>query len=207
MSSAMRACAPCKHDLIRDAAKAVFLRAGYGASMDLVAAEAGVSKQTVYNHFASKDALFRATMAALRDEFLNVLGEQDVSGKEPRETLTRLAEHVVTLLLRPSMLGLHRMLVAEAPRFPDLARQVYAAGPGEGGRRLAAYLAAQDRRGALRVPEPDLAAQQFLGALTGNLQLRALLDVPVPQAEVERSVRHLVETFLRAHARHQSSSR
>jgi TetR/AcrR family transcriptional regulator, mexJK operon transcriptional repressor len=169
VSSAMRTCGAGKQDLIRDAAKAVFLRAGYGASMDLVAAEAGVSKQTVYNHFGSKEALFRAIMAALGDEFLTVLGEQDVVGKEPRETLTRLAEHVATLLLSPSMLGLHRMLVAEAPRFPDLARQRHTAGLGEGVRRLADYLREQDRRGVLRVPAPDLAAQQFLGALTGNL--------------------------------------
>jgi hypothetical protein len=94
------------------------------------------------------------------------------------------------------------MLVAEAPRFPDLAREIYVGGAARAVEELATYLEDQTRRGTLAVDDPPLAAEQFFGALRGNLQVRALLnpgDIPTP-AEIERAVRHAVRGFLRAHA-------
>lgn len=204
MTSAIRAVqrtAPPKQDVIREAAKRVFLREGYGASMDLVAAEAGVSKQTVYNHFGSKEGLFRAIVAGLSEEFLTVLVEGRRVDDDPAATLRQLAQRFLGLLLAPSSLALHRMLVAEAPRFPDLARAVYMAGPAQAIERLAAYLEDQNRRRNLAVADPTLAAEQFFGGLTGQIHLRALLGVRTPSAdEVGRTVDNVVGAFLRAHA-------
>lgn len=201
MSSAVQRAAPAKQDLIREAAKQVFLREGYGASMDLVAAEAGVSKQTVYHHFGSKEELFRTVVEALSEEFLTVLVEGRRVDDDPAETLHQLARRFLALVLAPSSLALHRMLVAEAPRFPDLARAVYAAGPAQAISRFAAYLEEQNRRGKLAVADPTLAAEQFFGGLTGQIQLRALLGVRAPSAdEVGRAADNLVSGFLRAHA-------
>jgi hypothetical protein len=94
------------------------------------------------------------------------------------------------------------MLVAEAPRFPDLAREIYVGGAARAVEELATYLEDQTRRGTLAVDDPPLAAEQFFGALRGNLQVRALLnpgDIPT-EAEIERALRHAVGGFLRAHA-------
>ena len=202
MSSVLQHTASPKHDVICEAAKRVFLHEGYRASMDLVAAEAGVSKQTVYNHFGSKEGLFRAIIEGCSEGFLIVLVGGDPGVSDPGETLRQLGERFLGLVLDPESLALHRMLVAEAPRFPDLAEEVYGAGPGQAVRRLAAYLGQQDRRGTLAVPDPVLSAEQFLGALTGHVHLRALLGVARPSAaEVEQAVRHAVGAFLRAHAR------
>jgi hypothetical protein len=94
------------------------------------------------------------------------------------------------------------MLVAEAPRFPDLAREIYLGGPARGASELALYLAQESRKGTLAVADPALAAEQFFGALCGHLQLRALLspdDAP-GEAEIERAIGHAVRGFLRAQA-------
>jgi TetR/AcrR family transcriptional regulator, mexJK operon transcriptional repressor len=104
--------------------------------------------------------------------------------------------------LTPSYIALHRMLVAEAPRFPDLAREIYHGGPARGVSELALYLAQEDRKGTLAVADPALAAEQFFGALYGHLQLRALLspDEAPGEAEIERAIGHAVQGFLRAQA-------
>jgi TetR/AcrR family transcriptional repressor of mexJK operon len=201
VSAAIRTVSAPKHDLILDAAKRVFLRAGYSASMDLVAAEAGVSKQTVYNHFASKEGLFRAIVDDLASELLDVLVERVSTRDDPACTLEALARRFLKLLLMPSSLALHRMLVAEAPRFPDLAHEIYIGGAERAVEELATYLEAQSRRGTLAVDNPPLAAEQFFGALRGNLQLRALLnprDMP-RETEIERALEHAVRGFLSAH--------
>lgn len=197
----MQPAASSKQDAIREAATRVFLREGYGASMDVVAAEAGVSKQTVYHHFGSKEGLFRAIVEALSEDFLGVLVERERAGDDPATTLGELAHRFLSLLVAPSSLALYRMLVAEAPRFPDLAREFYGAGPGRAVRRLAAWLEEQDRRGRLAVPDPALSAEQFLGALVGHIQLRALLGLPAApcRSDLRRAAAYAVEGFLRAH--------
>jgi TetR/AcrR family transcriptional repressor of mexJK operon len=201
-ASPVRTVSAPKHDAILEAARRVFLREGYSASMDLVAAEAGVSKQTVYNHFGSKEGLFRAIVDHASGELLEVLVERDGARADPAATLETVARRFLNLLLRPSYLALHRTLVAEAPRFPDLAREIYLGGPAYAASELAHYLAQENRKGTLAVADPALAAEQFFGALCGHLQLRALLsprDGP-GEAEIERAVGHAVGSFLRAHA-------
>jgi TetR/AcrR family transcriptional repressor of mexJK operon len=200
VSLGVRTVSAPKHDAILDAAKRVFLRAGYSASMDLVAAEAGVSKQTVYNHFGSKEGLFRAIVDHVSGELLDVLVERDGARADPAATLEAIARRFLKLLLTPSYLALHRMLVAEAPRFPDLAREIYVGGPARAANELALYLADESTKGTLAVTDPALAAEQFFGALCGHLQLRALLsprDAP-HETEIERAIAHAVRGFLRA---------
>ncbi|HEX5078607.1 MAG TPA: TetR/AcrR family transcriptional regulator [Geminicoccaceae bacterium] len=199
---AARAVSLPKHDAILDAARRVFLREGYSASMDLVAAEAGVSKQTVYNHFGSKEGLFRAIVDHASNELLDVLVERDGARADPAAALEMIARRFLALLLAPSSVALHRMLVAEAPRFPDLAREIYLGGPARAARELALYLGEESRKRTLAVADPALAAEQFFGALCGHLHLRALL-IPreAPRAaEIERAIAHAVRGFLRAHA-------
>jgi TetR/AcrR family transcriptional regulator, mexJK operon transcriptional repressor len=202
VSPAIRLASVPKHDAILDAARRVFLREGYSASMDLVAAEAGVSKQTVYNHFGSKEGLFRAIVDHVSGELLDVLVEGGGARADPATTLEAVARRFLKLLLEPSYLALHRMLVAQAPRFPDLAREIYLGGPARAASELALYLAQETRKGTLAAADPALAAEQFFGALCGHLHLRALLsprDAP-GEAEIERAITHAVRGFLRAQA-------
>jgi len=198
-ASAMPGASGRKHQAIQRAGTDVFLRLGYGAaSMDLIASEAGVSKQTVYNHFHSKDALFKAIVEDLTATLMAPLVLRDAAASSPDRLLRAFGRDFLTLMLRPSSLALYRLIVAESARFPELGGAIYAVGAGRLIAMLADYLAWETRNGRLDVADPDLAAEAFIGALTGRLQLRALLGVRnrPDEAELQRRIDHAVSGFL-----------
>jgi TetR/AcrR family transcriptional regulator, mexJK operon transcriptional repressor len=191
---------PAKHRAITEAAAAAFLAEGYeGASLDHIAATAGVSKQTIYNHFADKESLFRAICGDLTSRLVASLHPPGGSDENPAVTLRRLGQACLELALLPSSLALHRLIIGEAARFPELGRAIYQAGPARIVAELAAYLEEQTERGRLSVDDPSAAAEQFLGMLIGHHQLRALLGLGGPDASIiARRVEEAVGTFLRA---------
>lgn len=188
-----------KHGAIQRAGTEVFLRLGYGAAtMDLVAAEAGVSKQTVYNHFHSKEGLFKAIIEELTTALMAPLVLRDTAGSTPDRVLRSLGRDFLGMMLRPSSLALYRLIVAESARFPELGEAIYEVGTGCLLSMLADYLAWEARNGRLSVADPALAAEQFVGLLSGRLQLRALLGVgaTLGEAELQRRADHAVSCFL-----------
>jgi AcrR family transcriptional regulator len=197
-----------KHRAIQHAGTAIFLRLGYGAaSMDLIAAEAGVSKQTVYNHFQSKEALFKTIIEDLTSTLMAPLSLSDAEKSTPEQVLLSLGRDFLALMLRPSSLALYRLIVAESARFPELGGAIYAVGVGRLLAILAEYLAWETRNGRLSVPDPELAAEQLIGMLTGRIQLRALLGYAIPdEAELQRRAEHAVSSFLVLYAPRRSQA-
>lgn len=189
-----------KHAAIERAGTAVFLRHGYeSASMDAIAAEAGVSKQTVYNHFRSKEALFKAIIESLSAGLLAPLEMHEAANAEPPSVLGTLGRDLLSLMLQPSSLALYRLIVAESARFPELGGDIYAIGTGRLIAMLARYLAWETDRGRLAVTDAAAAAELFIGMLSGRAQLRALLGVetaPDPAA-IDRRVALAVSGFLK----------
>jgi TetR/AcrR family transcriptional regulator, mexJK operon transcriptional repressor len=154
-----------KRTAILDAAATVFLRSGYrGTSMDEIAARAGVSKQTVYKHFADKESLFseivtRAVSEAADPVYDEVLRLEDTGDVEA--DLRGLARQLLARVIQPRLLQLRRLVIGEAGRFPELGRTFYEQGPG---RTIAALASAFERladRGALQLDDPQLAAAHF----------------------------------------------
>jgi len=194
-----------KRKAILAAATRLFLRAGYGAAtMEAIAAEAGVSKQTIYHHFGSKDALFGAIVADLCDSLLASLAPSGHGEGEPRTALIRLGRQVLELALAPDLLALHRLIIAESPRFPELGAATFESGPRLAATRLAGYLREQSQKGALDVGAPELAAEQFFGLILGHKQLRALLRQGEPRpdaADIKHWVERAVEVFLAGYRR------
>jgi AcrR family transcriptional regulator len=189
--------------MILDGARAAFARHGYErASMDLVAARAGVSKATLYNHFEDKRALFAdcylAGIAALRARIARVFESQT---GDPVVDLQRVGEHLLEVLLASTTVELHRVLMAEAIRFPDLGRALWEHCACTMTGWLAGYLERQHASGVLRVEEPELAARQFLALCQVDLVTRRRLGIAPRTTEAERraSVAHAVRTFMRAH--------
>ena len=189
-----------RRDQILDAARAIFLRESYtGASMESVARQAGVSKQTIYNHFANKDELFRALVLDICARYTIALGDPTlVLDREPEDVLSHFGETVLKQASSSDTMHLHRLLQLEGRNHPSLAESFYKFGPDRTARWLTQYLEAQVERGRLQVDEPRVAAEQFVTMLMGHLRLRHLLGLTgVPdKAERARYVASAVNIFL-----------
>lgn len=186
-----------KHADILAVAMDVFLERGYhAASMDAIAARAKVSKITVYAHFSSKQALFSAIIAELAGRLTGAFERMTLAGLPPEKALRRMARAYLDLALAPRSLALHRLVVAEAARQPQLGRLIHRHGPVAIAATLATYLKAQP---SLRIANPDLAAQQFLGMVLAQNQLGLLLagrPAAKSKAALEAAIDHAVELFL-----------
>jgi TetR/AcrR family transcriptional repressor of mexJK operon len=199
-----------RRQAIIQAATEVFLRNGYlGATTDEVAARAGVSKQTLYKHFADKQRLFAEiimeTTGQVVDELSHAVAGTLEGTQDVRAALRELADGFLRGLLQPDVLRLRRLLIAEADRFPEVGRAWFDRGfdrtlviLGEAMQRLA-------DRGLLHdLADPTLAAYQFAGLVVYqpmNQVMFAGTDALPPADKLERIADAAVEMFLACYGR------
>jgi TetR/AcrR family transcriptional regulator, transcriptional repressor NalC len=160
-----------------DAATNAFLQHGYeGTTLDMIIAEAGGSRRSLYDYFGDKQGLFGAVIRYHTDKLVEEVRSIDVTGMSARDGLTMLAKNFVFALLEPVNLELYRLLITQAPAFPDLGHTVYQAGPELLLSELEKYLKHLQREGQLpaQLPTPHT-ARQFLGMVKAEFQLCALL--------------------------------
>jgi TetR/AcrR family transcriptional repressor of mexJK operon len=192
-----------RRDAILDVARACFLAEGYAAtSMSTIAARLGGSKGTLYNYFRSKEELFAAVMERQCSRLQEVLFDVSSVGEAPRERLTHYARNFLDLLLAPMPMAVHRLVVAEGERFPELGRVFYEAGPKVVTDRIGAYLAELMDQGALRRADPLVAAQHFKDLTISGVhqpRLWGIIGDPTPE-EMDAQVERAVDTFMRAYA-------
>src|SRR3954452_440272 len=160
-------------------ARALFLQQGFGAtSVDEVAGRAGVSKATVYSNFADKEALLVALVDAVAAESEAIIAEAVIALPGPRPVEERLATVGLAILhgvVRPEVLGLRRLALAEAARVPAAGAAYWAHGPGRTLELLENEFRRLDDDGVLAVPDATAAATLFAYALVAPAQDRALL--------------------------------
>jgi AcrR family transcriptional regulator len=192
-----------RRDTILDVARRCFLNDGYATtSMSAIAARLGGSKGTLYNYFRSKEELFAAVMEQQCGQLQEVMFDVSILGDAPRERLTHYARTFLDLLLSPMAMSLHRLVVSESERFPELGRTFYRSGPRVVMARIADYLAELMDQGALRRADAHVAAQHFKDlAISGLYQPRlwGIIDDPTPE-ERDVQVERAVDTFMRAYA-------
>jgi TetR/AcrR family transcriptional regulator, mexJK operon transcriptional repressor len=190
-----------KRQQILDAAADLFIAHGYGTvSMDAIARAAGVSKATLYAHFGSKDQLFATIIGeACQSNF--AVKEFLTDDPDVRTTLSRLGTRMLSFLLEERALAIHRVVISESLRFPELGRAFFESGPKTFIRVFGDWLAAHAQAGRLRLDDPARAADQFVGLLKCGTWTRAAHGVPPPpdQAEIDATVSAAVETFIRAY--------
>ena len=190
-----------KAESILAAAKRTFLASGFGAvSMDTIAREAGVSKATVYAHFAGKEELFGAVIGRECGLYFARFSAGELNPNNVRASLTVLGRRFLELVLSPDAIALHRIILGEVTRFPGLGEVFWRAGPERQRVQIEAFLQVAASCGTLSVPDTRLAAEQFVGLVRGDIQLRHLLrlDVKARDHEIQIAVEGAVETFIRA---------
>jgi TetR/AcrR family transcriptional regulator, mexJK operon transcriptional repressor len=180
-----------KHRAILEAAQEMFLGGGYlGTNMDELAARSGVSKQTVYKHFGSKEALFVELVTSMTDAAGNRV---HVDIADPTEAddlasfLEAYADRQLDIVMTPKLLQLRRLVIGEVTRFPELAAALYEHGPKRAIATLAAMFERLAERGLLRVDDTGVAATEFNWLVMGESVNRAMLlgDAAIPSV-VER---------------------
>jgi len=193
-----------KRRAILDVAHDVFLAQGYAAtSMSEIAAKVGGSKGTLYNYFRSKEELFSAFMtdvcvaqAAIYFDPLAPIG----AGRSVRESLVQLGRSLLEFLLQSDILAVHRLVVAEVGRFPELGRLFYENGPQRGEARFTEIFREAMAKGLLPPADPRVAGQRLKDLVMSDVYLRRLWGVleGFGPAQLRAHVEESVDIFLKA---------
>lgn len=194
-----------KREAMMAAATRLFLQKGFsGTSMDDIAAQANVSKQTVYKHFADKDQLFREIVLRMTERaetFVHDIESRPSSG-DLEADLRGLARHHLATVLQPELLQFRRLVIGEADRFPDLAATYYMRGPGRVLTALAALFSDLAEQGQLRIDDADLAANHYAWLVLGAQLDRSMFYGPTATSDddLRRCGDEAVRVFLSAYA-------
>jgi TetR/AcrR family transcriptional repressor of mexJK operon len=192
-----------KRAAILSAASQLFLELGFErATVDRIAQAAGVSKLTVYSHFADKEGLFVALIASKCDEHFEAREFVDLAPLGVREALTRIASAFLNLMFHPDVIALHRVLMTSASAETHMNQVFWDAGPAPTLAALVRLLERFDAEGALRIDKPLRAADQLFAMLKGGEHLRVLLDVGAAPdaAALNELAEDTVGMFMRAYA-------
>lgn len=173
------------------------------ASVDAIAADAGVSKMTIYSHFASKEGLFEAVIRDRTDRVMGGLaGVEALDPTQPRKALLAVGEQFLTLAREEEVLGQFRSLYGAAGAQPEACRAFYRQGADRLIGDLAAYLRRADARGTLHIRHPRQAADLFLAMFLGDGHIRGLLMLDMPDARENKALlREAVRVFIAAYAK------
>ncbi len=194
-----------KRKSILEAAAEVFCRQGFtGASIDEIAAEACVSRQTVYNHYREKENLFTAVVEDVMDRANAMLFTTLSTFPEKPDNLE---DDLVAFAVRLSHncicnqdgKFLRKLVQSEGERYPHLFESWRQHGPGKIGTALAALFARLAHKNFLEIDDFDVAARQFLALVNADLQMSTLFGVTPTEAELDTAARNAVRTFMRAY--------
>ncbi len=185
-------------DRILDIATALFLGDGFGAtSIEAVAKRAGISKRTFYHRFNGKEMLFEAVVRRMIERWMPPFDVALLDAPSLAAALRRSAAHILKIALTPEALALHRMVIAEARRFPELARILHELGAAAGIERIAREFDRRIAAGEMRPINSRFAAEEFILMVVTGPQRRALgLGAPLGGAELDPWIADTVALFL-----------
>ncbi|MET9426356.1 TetR/AcrR family transcriptional regulator [Streptomyces sp. NPDC003036] len=193
-----------KRQAIVEAARALFLREGFGVGMDAIAAEAGVSKVTVYNHFGSKEALFTAVIAGALDETLDDdssaalarLADTEDAGDLRAAFLDAARGWVHAVRANQDVAALRTLVATELHRFPQLGEAWRTHGPAGHHPAVADALRTLADRGRLAVPDLEAAVVQLYALLVFPHMVFGQYGADLDEDLTERLLASGVDMFL-----------
>ena len=186
-------------ELILDAATQMFLAHGFGAtSIDAVAQHLRMSKRTFYHRFPDKEVLFAAVVHRIIQRLRPAADIPLIEGANLEAVLEHLATLILHAALSPQAIALHRLIVAESARFPELARVLAHEGAAEEATALiAGILEREVTSGRIEIDDIRFAAQQFLQMVVALPQRRAMgLGAPMSPQELSDWPRKVAGLFL-----------
>jgi TetR/AcrR family transcriptional regulator, mexJK operon transcriptional repressor len=175
------------------AAREVFLAHGYDASVDAIIREAGVARQTFYNHFQNKESLFAEVV---KDCFLDIMAPLAGHTDDLRLSLQNFATIYRQRALSPQGIAAYRMLSSQVQRFPAMVREVYELGTGRMMERLADFLREAMEGGLLRKTDPVFAAELLISMLVGQERSQLLFGIQRPPEEESLKVKRVLDCFM-----------
>ncbi len=177
----------------------MFLAQGYGSTtIEAVATRAGISKRTFYHRFDDKAVLFAAVVHEIIEQIRAPADVPLIEGAALHDVLSRLAGIILRAALAPQAIALHRLVMGESARFPELAHAVHDDGSTREAVNLIAGLLAREPRGAMHSAEDRaFAAQQFIFMIVALPQRRAMgFGRPMTVAELDSWADRVVRLFL-----------
>ncbi|MFF5209275.1 TetR/AcrR family transcriptional regulator [Streptosporangium sp. NPDC000396] len=182
------------------AARAAFVRDGFTVGMDTIAAEAGVSKVTVYNHFGNKETLFLEVIGDALEDALGAAVEGTTtrlsSTDDLRTALAWTARSWVKGMIQPDVLSLRHLVVNEVRRFPELGRAWQLHGPDRAKPALSDTFRKLNAEGRLEIPDVDLAIIQFYALVLYPHLIHSAYGVTLPPATTDALINTGVDMFL-----------
>ena len=188
-----------KRQTIIDAASQAFLENGYqNTSMETISCKAGVAKQTLYNYFGNKDALFIAVVDQKCDYRENAtMRSSDIKSENVEEVLKKYAQGKLADLVSSENTAMFRMMISEAIRFPNLGEMFFKAGLEKDRLLLVDFLTLQNQAGNLVVDDPEQAALFFQGALNAYFRPKFIMTGEIPSKEaIQQYIDYCIEKFL-----------
>lgn len=182
-----------KRAAILQAAIETFQSDGYiGASMDSIASKAGVTKQTVYRYYDSKEALYAAVLTKKKDSTRGPFTEE-LNREDSREALLHFAKGFVKSHLTDDHLAIMRLLLSEGPKAPEMTRTHFAIGPQVVQERLAAFL--NER---FTLSDTEYAIKMLLNTLL-SMTMNVILgrSEPPTEEEMNKHAERTVDLFMR----------
>lgn len=185
---------------IIEVAERSFLERGFAdTSMSTIAAELGGSKTTLWSYFPSKDDLFAAVIDSKIELFRAALDEALIPADGPAAALSRFGHVFLNKILSRASIALHRLIVAEAERFPSMGETFATRGPDNVRARLCRYMDEEMAAGRLRGGDPLVASRQFVALLQAGCYLdRLWRPARAANTDIAGDVAAAVDTFLRA---------
>lgn len=198
--------AHAKREQIRAGAQRLFLKLGYErASMDAIAAEAHVSKQTLYRYYQAKEALFVDILRQMTvGSFLREIpalteGASLASRGDLEAALVAFVTQASNSIFAPAYVAMLRVLIAEAPRFPELAEQMRASLVTQGSAALAQILTRAHRAGIIAQPPTEEMLLLLVAPLLAYLLADGLIaGVEQPAKPSSETLTRLVHFFMAA---------
>jgi AcrR family transcriptional regulator len=167
-----------KQAKILDVAAELFLERGYDAvSLDDILERVGGSKTTLYSYYGGKEGLFAAMVQRMAEEKVGPFLDLDPAQLDPKAGLNAIGRRFMTLVNNREGREFYRMMIAEAERFPALARTFYEASPAVILREVRRNLEYWQKQGLLREGNAEALAIQFTGMLLGTFSTQTLLGI------------------------------